>query len=199
VNAREAEELIREQLHDELSVAIRGLQVDIELGIEREAALVRKLASARERLARLAAARAEYANLTAAVSNHMRLLQAARNNLADARARQAGARSASVISRIDGVEAGVRPDGPGRKAITAAGGAAGLLLGIGCVFLFAPPANRTLGAQTHRQTAAANEVAKKGPANGWSHHREAFGRPGSIGRFYGMTLEQAIRSAEQRG
>ena len=71
--------------------------------------------------------------------NHTRLVEAARKNLADARARQAGARSASVISRIDGVEAGVRPVGPGRKTITAAGGAGGLLLGFGLVFLFANP------------------------------------------------------------
>jgi len=44
-----------------------------------------------------------------------------------------------VIGRIDGVEAGVQPVGPGRTTITAAGGVAGLILGLGVVFLFADP------------------------------------------------------------
>jgi uncharacterized protein involved in exopolysaccharide biosynthesis len=139
VAAREAERVLRQQLHDEISVAIRGLKVDVALNNDREQALSAKSSAARARLARLAESRAEYSNLVASVTNHTRLVEAARKNLADARARQAGARSASVISRIDGVEAGVRPVGPGRKTITAAGGAAGLFLGFGLVFLFANP------------------------------------------------------------
>ena len=90
-------------------------------------------------MSRLAEARAEYANLVASVQNHTRLVEAARKNLADARARQAGAHSASVISRIDGVEAGVRPAGPARKTIAAAGGVGGLIFGFGLIFLFANP------------------------------------------------------------
>jgi hypothetical protein len=87
----------------------------------------------------LAAARAEYASLVAAVENHTKLVEAARKNLADARADHASAHSASVIARIDGVEAGVRPDGPGRSTIAAAGGVAGLIFGFGLVFLIAGP------------------------------------------------------------
>ena len=90
-------------------------------------------------MSHLAEGRAEYANLVASVQNHTRLVETARKNLADARARQASAHSASMISRIDGVEAGVWPSGPTRKTITAAGGVGGLLLGFGCVFLFANP------------------------------------------------------------
>jgi uncharacterized protein involved in exopolysaccharide biosynthesis len=139
--SREAEQSVRDQLHDEVAVAIRGLKVDIELNADRERALAAKWTAARERLSRLAESRAEYANLVASVDNHTKLVEAARKNLADARARQAGARSASVISRIDGVQAGVRPVGPSRKTITAAGGAGGLLLGFGVVFLFANPSS----------------------------------------------------------
>ena len=112
VAAREAETLIRGQLNSEVAVAIRGLQVDIELGADREKSLAAKWNAARERMSHLAEARAEYANLVSSVQNHTRLVEAARKNLADARARQAGAHSASLITRIDGVEAGVRPDGP---------------------------------------------------------------------------------------
>jgi uncharacterized protein involved in exopolysaccharide biosynthesis len=139
IAAREAEELIRKQLNKEVAVAIQGVELDLALNADREQALSARLLAGRERLSRLAGERAQYANLLAAVENHTKLVDSARKNLADARARQAGARSASVISRIDGVEAGVRPAGLGRTTITAAGGAGGLLLGLGLVFLFAQP------------------------------------------------------------
>lgn len=137
--AHEAEQRIRKELYDELAVAIRGLQVDIELDAEREQVLAGKGAAARDRAARLAKSRAEYARLVGSVENHTRLVESARKTLADARARQAGALSASVISRIDDVDAGTHPLGAGRATVTAAGGFGGLILGCGLVFLFGSP------------------------------------------------------------
>jgi uncharacterized protein involved in exopolysaccharide biosynthesis len=165
IAAREAEGVIRDKLHDEIAVAIRGLSVDVELNEDRERTLSAKAEAAQNRLSRLAQSRAEYSKLVASVANHTRLVEAARKNLADARARQAGARSASVISRIDGVDAGVRPVGPGRKTITAAGGAAGLILGFGFVFLFAnsAPAKTSLD---HGASNIVNPVAAKHQAKG---------------------------------
>jgi uncharacterized protein involved in exopolysaccharide biosynthesis len=201
INARDAEELIRQQLHEELAVAIRGLEVDIELGAEREQALSAKWTAARDRLGRLAAARAEYANLAASVANHTRLVEAARKNLVDARARQAGALSASVIGRIDGVEAGVRPVGPGRKTITAAGGMGGLLLGFGLVFLFATPASadRNFSRDVVENVAGHDADAANGNANSTIHESALRNQDKHFGMFHGMTLDQAIRSVEQRG
>ena len=200
VNAHDAEDLIRQQLYGELAVAIRGLEVDIELGSDREQALAAKWSAARDRLARLAEARAEYANLASSVTNHTRLVEAAGKNLADARARQAGARSASVISRIDGVEAGIRPIGPGRKTITAAGGVGGLLLGFGLVFLFATPVsiNRTTSVEAREHSATNGAPAANGSSNGRPHESASRSNANSFGLFSGMTLEQAIRSAEQQ-
>ncbi|HMC09894.1 MAG TPA: Wzz/FepE/Etk N-terminal domain-containing protein, partial [Pirellulaceae bacterium] len=109
IAAREAESRVRQQLNNEVAVAIRGLQVEIELSADREKSLAAKYDAARERMSHLAEGRAQYSNLVASVQNHTRLVEAARKNLADARARQAGAHSASVISRIDGVEAGIWP------------------------------------------------------------------------------------------
>ena len=210
IAAREAEELIRGQLHDEIAVAIRGLEVDIELNADREQALVAKWTAARERQTRLAEARAEYAKLVASVANRTRLVEAARTNLADARARQAAARSASVISRIDGVEAGVRPVGPGRKTITAAGGMGGLVLGLGLVFLFANPVPPT----TEPTVASARIHSKSAPmAAPFAHASGHATRPAAqksngattanahsanFGMFHGMTLDEAIRKVEQR-
>lgn len=207
--AREAEDLIRTQLHDELAVAIRGLKVDVELGAEREKALAEKWNSSRERISRLAEARAEYANLVASVENHSRLVEAAQKNLADARARQAGALSASIIARIDGVEAGIYPVGPSRKTIAAAGGMAGLIGGLGAVFLFA-------GSLPVNQIAPVGPVATDEPGEtavepksrrtvtvACSCHEDApavtaDAKTFELNLFSGMTLEQAIRSVEFR-
>ncbi len=137
--AREAETRVRAQLNKEVDVASRGLQIEIALSAEREKFLATKLNATRERMSKLAINRAEYSNLVSSAQNYTRLVEAARKNLVDARAQQAGARSASVISRVDGVEAGITPSGPTRKTIIAAGGVGGLLLGFGLVFLFADP------------------------------------------------------------
>ncbi len=201
IAARESEDLIRRQLNSEVAVAIRGLQVDIDLAADREKSLSANYDAARARMSRLAENRAEYANLVASVQNRTRLVETARKNLADARARQAGARSASVISRIDGVEAGVWPIGPSRKTITAAGGLGGLFLGFGLIFLFANPI-RTSGADAPtasqslepstavppRRTIVADDIAD----------HAARGRQQGFGMFHGMTLQEAVRSVQER-
>ncbi len=205
--ARAAEELVRRRLHDEVAVAIRGLEVDIELGAEREQSLAAKWSAARSRLSRLAEARAEYANLVASVENHTRLVEAARKNLADARAHQAGARSASVIARIDGVEAGVRPVGPGRKTIAAAGGVGGLVLGLGFVFLFAKPGSS--GRLANNESTAPMVINDAAAANGEPHSHCATSGAVSqsngkstrtakngFGMFHGTTPEEAIQNVD---
>jgi uncharacterized protein involved in exopolysaccharide biosynthesis len=221
VAAREAEQRLRKQLHDEIAVAIRALQVDVELNADREAALSARWAAGRQRVSRLAAGRAEYARLLASVQNHTRLVEAARKNLADARAQQAGARSASVISRIDGVETGVHPVGPSRTTILAGGGGGGLLLGLGAVFLFArnnsawgPSANRVASADDYhiasrpvrvRDRERDCEMASRQSdvASNKRVHRDPLPkRPASqlpssaFGIYQGMTLEDAIHGAD---
>lgn len=223
VAAREAEASLRVRLNSEVAVAIRGLQVEIELSADREKSLAAKYDAARSRMSRLAESRAEYSNLVASVQNHTRLVEAARKNLADARARQAGARSGSVISHIDGVEAGVWPSGPTRKTITAAGGVGGLLLGFGFVFLFATPVSVSRNSVSGSPVVIEAQVATPSPAvsdnigindlvspvhadvsstaqvdhtlavNPARTSSEAFGM------FRGMTLQEAIRSMKNRG
>jgi uncharacterized protein involved in exopolysaccharide biosynthesis len=212
ISAHEAEALIRDQLYDEVAVAVRGIEVDIELNADREKALTEKWNASRERISRLAGARAEYANLVASVENHSRLVEAARKNLADARARQAGAQSASIISRIDGVEAGIYPVSPSRKTVTAAGGFGGLILGLGFVFLFASP---TVASRVAPVNAVAVEASNKHTTvtngktrdcaetpttcNAKSNGHASYTAKSDVNLFTGMTLEQAIRSAENRG
>jgi uncharacterized protein involved in exopolysaccharide biosynthesis len=212
IAAREAETLISDQLHAEIAVAIRGLEVDVELGADRERALAEKWKSSRERIARLAGSRAEYANLVSSVENHSRLVEASRKNLADARARQAGALSASVISRIDGVEAGIYPVGPSRKTVTAAGGCIGLIIGLGLVFLVTgpiatdpvaplkpiaagPPSDCVPATNGKTRDCGAASSSCGVQANGHA----AKSVKSDLDLFTGMTLEQAMRSVENRG
>jgi uncharacterized protein involved in exopolysaccharide biosynthesis len=186
--AKETETRLQAQLHEELSLAIKGIEVDVQLAADRATTLDQSTQAGRERLARLAAARAEYANLVAAVDNHSKLVEAARKNLADARADHASAHSASVIGRIDGVESGVAPIGPGRVTITGAGGVAGLVFGFGLVFLFAVP-RPTVATKTE-----ANEQPSSNPHG--SQTVAASSQPFGLAR--GMTVEEAIRSVEKR-
>ncbi len=198
IAAREAEARVRQQLNNEVAVAIRGLQVEIELSADREKSLAAKQADARERMSHLAEGRAEYSNLIASVQNHTRLVETARKNLADARARQAGAHSASVISRIDGVEAGVWPSGPTRKTITAAGGVGGLLVGFGFVFLFANPvssqASNVVKPSVARPTSHGPAIAEVATLVGESRRSSSE----SFGMFRGKSLEEAVRSIRER-
>ncbi len=191
IGAREAETLVRQQLHDEIASAIKGLEVDLSFNGDREASLGAKSAAGHERIARLAGSRAEYANLVAAVENHTKLVEAARKNLADARAKHASAHTASVIGRIDGVEAGVRPVGPGRTTITAAGGVAGLIFGLGVVFLFAGPVPVMEPAASDANTQAVTPAA--------TTEKTVVTPTEPFGLFRGMSLAEAIRQAENRG
>jgi hypothetical protein len=91
--------------------------------------------------------------------------------------------------------------GAGRKTITAAGGVAGLLLGFGLVFLFATPASMNSACSdiagkhaAQRDCVAADDTNHEQPRETTAHTEAS-----DFGLFRGMTLEQAIRSVEQRG
>lgn len=143
IAAREAEAQVRQQLHSELATAINGLEIELELGQQRAETLQARLAKNHQSQQNLAQHRAAYAKLVAAVDNQTQLVDAARNRLADAEVHLAGAQSASVLSRIDEVESGLKPVGPGRATVVASGGLLGMLLGLGLVFVKHGPRPQT--------------------------------------------------------
>lgn len=136
--AAEAERQIREELHEELSVAVSGAEVELQLGRDRLAAAQERGANIQGRLNRLAELRAEYSNRVAAVENCRLTVDHARQNLSTAKAALAAANGGSLVTRLDEPETGPYPAGVGRTVITAAGGVAGLMLGLGLVFLIMP-------------------------------------------------------------
>lgn len=161
IAARESENQVRTQLHSELSTAIRGLEVELSLNEDHATQLEARLAENHDSQRGLARHRAAYSRLVADVDNQTQLVDAARTRLADAHTHLAGAQSASVLSRIDDVESGLRPVGPGRATVVAAGGLLGLVLGLGLVFLKHGPTPYTAEALEAAEPAAAKATVAR--------------------------------------
>jgi len=147
IAAKQTVQLLRQRLHAELPTAIVGVEMELSLSRQREAALQSKLSQVNQQGRSLAGRRAEYSQLVSAVENQTRVVDVVAAQLSDARAYAAGVKSASVLARVDAVEPGNRPVGPGRASVALAGGLGGLVLGLGLVFLFFAP-------QTPSQTPA---------------------------------------------
>ena len=156
-SAIQAEQRIREHLHQELALAIRGLEAEIQLADSRIAQLETKRDETRDRLSTLASQRTRYINLVAEAKAKSDLLQVAQENLADARASEAAALAASQLTRLEEPAAGAYPEGPRKAVIVLAGAMGGFLLGLGIVFLLAPAspqeekqaARRAAGSRRH--------------------------------------------------
>ena len=138
-SALDSEQQVRDRLHDEIALAIRGLEVEQRLSSQQIATLADRLTKSNTRLADLASKRAEYGNLVNEAEHSSRLHQDAQSNLANARAARAGARSASLISLLDGPQVGDSPQGPSPASIVLLGMVGGLLCGFGFVFLTVQP------------------------------------------------------------
>jgi len=155
--ARAAEEEIGRHLHNELAIAIRGLEAELEMSRQRELLLKAQLAEANQRLTRLARVRAQYANLVAENAHYQGVLERAEQTLADARAKQAAAKAATLITRLDRPDAGYRPVGPSRAMIALGGIAGGVLLSLGLWVLQLPV---PFGSSTTQEQAGSNGHAR---------------------------------------
>jgi polysaccharide biosynthesis transport protein len=142
--AFEAEEEIGRHLHNELAIAIRGMEIEVRLHVDRQNSLENQLAAATSRLNHLAEIRASYETQTAENRNRTGLAERAEQNLAEARAELAGAKAVNLISRIDKPDTGANPVGPSRTVIALLGVVGGLISGLGMVFLALPSKSLTL-------------------------------------------------------
>ncbi|MEO0529932.1 MAG: hypothetical protein AAF266_05060 [Planctomycetota bacterium] len=137
--ARRAQDAVQAELIHELPAAIAGVELELRVAEQREAALAGQVQTLRQQSAGLAGKRSRYAELVANVDSQTVVLESALKQLADAKAHEAGTSTASLLATIDGIETGAHPVGPGRTTVTAAGGMAGLLLGATLVFLLHAP------------------------------------------------------------
>ncbi len=157
--ARAAEQAIRDQVHTEINVAIRGVEADLVMNADHIRALEVQSEAIQKRLETLASVRAEYANLVTATKTRGETLKSVEHDLAEARASQAAARAGSLINLIDSPDAGSKPQGPGRTTIVLAGFASGCLIALAIVFLIVTPRERPVQAvRTQSQVAAYRAV-----------------------------------------
>jgi uncharacterized protein involved in exopolysaccharide biosynthesis len=162
--ARESQREIARQLHNELGLAVRALEVDLRVHGERLAMLNAQLATLTSQMTDVAAVRAQYSNLVAEVRSREGLVQRAEQNLAEARACQASAKASSLIARIDSADTGAKPVGPSPAMLALGGLVGGLLVGLGMVVLTTPssPLGHTFGPTLYRPTDAPHGLSLKG-------------------------------------
>jgi uncharacterized protein involved in exopolysaccharide biosynthesis len=162
-SARSAEAAISGHLHNELQIAIKGVDVDLRLARQRVQSLELQREKMQGRMSGLAEVRADYGNLVMATRQCGEILKTAQQDLSEARASQAAAHTASLISLVDKPDAGTRPAGPGRTMIVLIGLLGGLVTGLGVVFLTAQPSELVSKTQIARIDLA-SEVAAKAAA-----------------------------------
>jgi uncharacterized protein involved in exopolysaccharide biosynthesis len=136
--AIESERRVRKDLHAEVEVALRGVNADLEVNRALVASLEKQAADVEQRLDRLAHLRARYSNLVADVKQRGQILDDAQRDLAEARADEGAAQSASLLTRIDEPVVDDDPLGPGLGMMLALGFGGGLMIGLGAVFMTVP-------------------------------------------------------------
>jgi len=137
-SAMESEKEVRQNLRNELELAIRGIEADVQVQQTRMQSIRRQELEVKTRLDNLATIRAGYANLVADVEKCNLVLREAHEQLADARANRKASEETSLITWIDEPTTGEYPLGPSRKAIAGVGLIGGCLLGMGLVVLIFP-------------------------------------------------------------
>jgi len=138
VAATAAEQEVRDRLHDELGVALRGARSDLALSEAQIASLQKQLAEVQGRLDHLAKLRASYGNLVADVRQRSEIVEKAQQNFSSARASEEAARASSLITRSGDPETGEDPIGPGRAQIVMFCTMGGLFVGMGLMLLITP-------------------------------------------------------------
>ena len=139
---RREEANIRDGIRQELSTAIQGVSVAIELAATRRATLEKQVNELNQRLGRLTDIRAEYSNLAVQVEQRRSLVEESQRNLAQARAACAAATASSLLSRVDSPDGGLRPVSPSRAVTCLVGLLASVMAGFGVVLLTAPVGRR---------------------------------------------------------
>ena len=122
----------------ELKASIAGVQSDISLVDGRIQRLESQKSIAEVRLAKLADSRSAYANLLSEVKSKVAILEASEKALAEVQAARDSSVSTSLLTRLDSPMVSDRPIGPGKTTISVMCAVAGLVFGLGIVFVVTP-------------------------------------------------------------
>jgi uncharacterized protein involved in exopolysaccharide biosynthesis len=137
--AKSSEQEVSQHLHDELAIAIRGVEAEVRLGADRLVTLENERQRVEERRDQLAKVRADYANLVSMTKHYTEIMKAAQLQLSEARATEASAHQSSLLNLVDLPETGSKPVGPGKTLIVLGGLFGGLALGAAWLFVTLQP------------------------------------------------------------
>jgi uncharacterized protein involved in exopolysaccharide biosynthesis len=133
-----AEQEIQTRMQVETSEVIRAMEPMIRLQEENVGRLAERASHLRERLNHLATARTEYAGIDAEVTHRTSLLAEADRALTEAMASRTAAMQTNLIAELGAPQVTEKPVGPSGPVITGGSTVAGILFGLGIVFLIAP-------------------------------------------------------------
>ena len=157
-NAKRAVEDTLEQIREELSTALLGLNTQQKLNSNRIDMLKRRESDCMQRSKLLAQVRAEYAALQSETEQRSEVLKDVEEQLNKAQSTRLAAEEVNLITRIEEPQIGSAPVGPSKKMIVLGGMFGGLMIGLGLVtFLsapFGPQTNTVVQQQTVSEQAS---------------------------------------------
>ncbi len=138
IAANKAEKEIKHRMQQETVAVMRAMQPTIKLEQDRIERLRTRQSELTERLNLLALARTEYSKLDAEVEHRTDALAEAERLLTEAEANRSAAASINLIAELGPPQVSEYPNGPSGSSVAIGGVSAGLIFGLGCVFLIAP-------------------------------------------------------------
>ncbi len=138
-----SENEIRSEIQSETAMVIRAMEPVLQVERDRVARLHDKQTNLNRRLERLAEGRTTYSKLAAEVKHRTTLLEKAEQVLTDAEASRSASLSTNLLAKLGPVTTGDQPNGLSAPMLTSGGAAAGLMFGLGVVFLVAPGPNQS--------------------------------------------------------
>lgn len=133
-----AERSILKEIKAEIAAVLRSTEPLMAVQRQQVARLRAKSDDLQRRLQRLAELRTRYSKLTAELKHRTTLLEQSERALAEAEASYRAAQATSLVARLGPVTVADSPNGPSGKLIALGGTVAGLIFGLGAVFLVAP-------------------------------------------------------------
>lgn len=136
--ALRSQDTIRSEMRMEIDNVIRTMEPTIELASRKLQTLQKKQDEISRKLQSLASIRTEYSGLVSEVRNRTEILNQAQVDLTEAEALRSAAMNTDLLASLGPPQAGENPVGLGTVKLTVGAMAAGLMMGLGGVFLVAP-------------------------------------------------------------
>ncbi|TWU02957.1 GumC domain-containing protein [Stieleria varia] len=140
-----AEREIRDRIKQETVAVIESMKPTLELERERVAKLAAKKERLSSRLGDLANARTGYAKIDSELEQRTEQLADAERRLTDAHASRSAALSTNLVAALGPPQVSDNPVNAGTTTLTGGAAMAGLIFGLGAVFLIAPGPSESQG------------------------------------------------------